>query len=448
MSRVFVVGIVLLAATVCPADVIHVPADSPTIQIAIQKAQPFDMIIVAPGTYFEAIDFSGKVITVQSEDPNDSAVVASTIIDAGGLGTVVSFSGGEDHQNTVLAGFTITGGIIGIDAHGSSARVRDCVITENTSFGVRDLDGEIARCQVTDNGGTGIKNCDGIINQCMVARNARGIESSDASIIDTHIIDSDQFGLLDCQGEITRCLVSRNGSVGMQRCRGRIRQTIISGNGSSGLFDCDGGIIENCVVAGNSGNGIDNCSSSVLSCSITGNAGWGFNEHFGEIGHAIIWNNEAGSLRSSTTPISSGTFNPFFLVPGFRDSVSNRWIDGNYNLAPESPYIDIGDSFYGDDPQHPNVDLAGNPRIAGARVDIGAYEFQAECVGPDFDDDGTPDLCDSDIDNDGVTNVPDQCDYTPAGIEVDGEGRPHADMNRDCKVDLRDYAVFQRSIFE
>ena len=191
------VALTFLGTVPALAGTIHVPADSPTIQIAIQKAQPFDLIIVAPGTYFEAIDFSGKVITVQGEDPNDPAVVASTIIDAGGLGTVVSFSGGEDHQNTLLAGFTITGGIIGIDAHGSAARVHDCVITGNTSFGVRDLDGELARCQITDNDGSGIYFCDGTINQCTVARNRDGIQSSfNATVFDTHIVGNRSSGLL------------------------------------------------------------------------------------------------------------------------------------------------------------------------------------------------------------------------------------------------------------
>ena len=62
---------------------IHVPTDAPTIQIAIEDSQPFDTIIVAPGTYFEAIGFHGKVITVQSTNPNDPSVVAATIINAG-----------------------------------------------------------------------------------------------------------------------------------------------------------------------------------------------------------------------------------------------------------------------------------------------------------------------------------------------------------------------------
>ena len=88
----------------------------------------------------------------------------------------------------------------------------------------------------------------------------------------------------------------------------------------------------------------------------------------------------------------------------------------------------------------------GNPRVVGARGDIGAYEFQAPCEGPDFDGDETPDICDRDIDNDGVSNTLDVCDFTPAGVPVDSNGRPHADLNHDCEDNLRDYAVFQLSI--
>ena len=437
----------LVRATTAVADTIRVPADAPTIQIAIQKAQPFDLIIVAPGTYHEAIDLSGKVITVQSEDPNDPAVVASTIIDAGGLGTVVSFSGGADHIDTLLAGFTLRNGITGIEGHGSGARVHDCVITANSSNGVDDLDGELARSQVTDNGGIGIVNCDGVISQCTISGNWRGIQTSDATIIDTQVTDSLDHGLIECDGELIRCIVSRNKNSGLWACDISIHQSVISGNITFGCLGCNGDVIDNSVFVGNGGNGLTSSSADVLSCTIAANGGWGFADHTGEISHAIIWSNEGGALLRSTTPVSSGTFNPFFVLPGFLDNSSGLWVDGNYNLTPDSAYIDIGDPFYGDDPSHPTVDLAGNPRIVGARADIVAYEFQAECVGPDFDDDGTPDLCDSDIDNDGVTNVPDQCDFTPAGIEVDGEGRPHADMNRDCIVDLRDYARLQNSMF-
>jgi hypothetical protein len=60
----------------------------------------------------------------------------------------------------------------------------------------------------------------------------------------------------------------------------------------------------------------------------------------------------------------------------------------------------------------------------------------------DFDEDGIPDDCDSDIDNDGVLNSVDVCDYTPPGMSVDSDGRPRGDMNDDCIVDGLDVQLF------
>ncbi|UCG50263.1 MAG: DUF1080 domain-containing protein [Phycisphaerales bacterium] len=56
-------------------------AEFKSIQAAIDDANDGDEIIVEIGTYVEAIDFSGKAITLRSFDPNDPTVVAKTIID-------------------------------------------------------------------------------------------------------------------------------------------------------------------------------------------------------------------------------------------------------------------------------------------------------------------------------------------------------------------------------
>jgi len=84
-------------------------AAATNIQTAINAAVDGDLILVSPGMYRERINFNGKAITIRSLDPPDPAVRAETIIDGGGEGPVVLFSSSET-TNSVLAGFTITGG--------------------------------------------------------------------------------------------------------------------------------------------------------------------------------------------------------------------------------------------------------------------------------------------------------------------------------------------------
>ena len=435
--------------------IIHVPTDASTIQIAIEEARPFDTIIVAPGTYFEAIGFHGKVITVQSTDPNDPSVVAATIINAGGVGPVVMFSGGEDQVNTILDGFTITGGTIGIDAHSSPAVIRHCTIRDNSTYGIKQAHGVIEDCQILNNGHVGMRDCNGAIRRCVIRNNQyAGLEDCGGIIIDSRIEHTLGDGVAGGSIDIIRCIIASNTGNGVYNSNdpsttthtGDIEQSFIVGNGGSGIRSGGGGLVENCVIAGNASHGFYESHKNVLSCTVTGNNGWGFGDHRGTISHVIIWDNPMGALSDSTTPVFSGTANPYFFQPGYWDFLNNVWVDGDYHLTQNSPYIDAGDPNYTNDPNAASQDIDGNPRIVGARVDIGAYEFQAACEGDDFDGDGTPDVCDRDIDGDGVPNVIDVCDDTPQGIPVDDQGRPRADLNLDCQVDLHDYAIFQNSM--
>lgn len=80
-----------------------------SIQAGINAARNGDTVIVSPGNYVENINFLGKAITVRSQNPEDAEVVASTIIDGGGVGSVVTFNASEQ-ETSVLSGFTITNG--------------------------------------------------------------------------------------------------------------------------------------------------------------------------------------------------------------------------------------------------------------------------------------------------------------------------------------------------
>lgn len=103
-----------------------------SIQAGIDAAVNGDQVLVAPGTYNETINFDGKAITLRSErGPR------FTIIDAAGLNdTVVRCISGEG-LDTVLDGFTITGGYAPPDEGGgmfnlnASPTVLNCVFFSN-----------------------------------------------------------------------------------------------------------------------------------------------------------------------------------------------------------------------------------------------------------------------------------------------------------------------------
>ncbi len=107
----------VIAVAVCStaqAETIYVDVNCPgpgsgserapycAIQTAIDNAVETDEIVVAPGTYFETINFLGKAITLRSSD-------GPVIIDGTGFFHVVKCVSGEG-LDTILDGFTITGG--------------------------------------------------------------------------------------------------------------------------------------------------------------------------------------------------------------------------------------------------------------------------------------------------------------------------------------------------
>ena len=131
------------------AGLIAVPDDFGTIQEAIDFACRGAQIIVAPGTYAETIDFHGKAISLRS-----SGGRAVTSIDGQEDGSVVTCADGEG-PDTVLSGFTITGGDAsrggGLHCLNSSPTVTDCVFVENHARGGGGMS--------VSNGSPSVNNC-------------------------------------------------------------------------------------------------------------------------------------------------------------------------------------------------------------------------------------------------------------------------------------------------
>ena len=152
-------------------------------------------------------------------------------------------------------------------------------------------------------------------------------------------------------------------------------------------------IMVGCLIAGNTstlgnGGGGGITSGSMLRlvnttiadnhCAQSGAGVWVYVSSL-EVTNGIIWANTPdalsvnGSATVTYTDISGGWTGEgnLDLAPGFVGSGPDP-----YSLADASPCIDAGTpDVSGLD--LPPVDLAGNPRVAGGRVDMGAYEYPA-----------------------------------------------------------------------
>ena len=154
--RLVVIGVIVTAAVdtadVAAQSVLAVPTSFPTIQDAVDAAQPGDVVEVSPGTYVENVVVD-KAIHVRSRDGAAVTTIRppmpSLVVDlnaAAGLAT--------------LEGFTIRdgGGVIGPMFGGVACRgrsvVRRCVVTENSFYGIHAtsfFDVAIEECVVRDN---------------------------------------------------------------------------------------------------------------------------------------------------------------------------------------------------------------------------------------------------------------------------------------------------------
>jgi len=105
-----------------------------SIQDAIDAMASPGTVYVAAGTYMENINFLGKAITVKSESGAEN-----TIIDGGGIGSVVTFESDEG-LDSVLDGFKITnaGGLNnhGIRCYKGSATIINNIIQDNAGYGI------------------------------------------------------------------------------------------------------------------------------------------------------------------------------------------------------------------------------------------------------------------------------------------------------------------------
>jgi len=361
-------AILFIHCFILHGQIIHVPQDQATIQAAIDYSTDHDTILVAPGEYFENINFNGKNIVLCSDFvfTRNFSDIQSTIINGSlpvhaDTASCVLIVSGED-STAVLQGFTITGGkgTRWEDEHGanhwytegggiliqySSPTIKDNIITWNEAINIPS--------GTTSAGGGGIRCGDG----------------------NPHIFNN---------------IISYNkgrygGGIVMNYSGALIKNNIIIGNsggedfGGGGLWFLYNGdkplILENNTIVNNSsalgGGGI-----RVWYCQA-------------DLVNNIFWGNTASY---STSQIQGNTANvSYCCVEGGFDGEGNiednpDFTGDTYILADGSPCIDAGNpalSYY--DPEDPvNPGHALYPAKGTLHADMGVYGGPGSMQLPDI----------------------------------------------------------------
>lgn len=380
---VFVV-LILTAAPSFAFDVYYVNGDSPNtpglgsqtdpfraIKSAMDIATENSTIIIAPGTYTGSqnrdIDTAGINVTIRSENPNDQAIVAETIIDCGGgendFHRAFVIQTGE--TNVIIEGLTVTngnapplleransytkmGGAIGV-AKQSTVTIRKCRFISNyASYG----------------GAIGCSSSTVIISDCEIIQNETQLEGNGGGIYAT-----------GCNLHIADCRINGNysfwegGAIAASYSEVTIENTDIQNN----TADIDGGginfrmntiaTVSNCLITNNTvikdgnGGGI-NCTSTrpmqITNCSIINN----FAEYGGGIAmigsDALITNSLIRENTASNGPqIALRTGNPqsslSITFSNIQHGSEKIYVDSNI-LNYNSTNIDIDPAFASFDP--------------------------------------------------------------------------------------------------
>lgn len=394
-----------LGGSLLNAAIIHVPADQPTIQDAINIANSGDVVLVAAGTYHENITFLGKAITVKSA--SGSKV---TVVDGGQIGPVVMFNSGEGSKS-VLNGFTLQNGAStfnsqydggGVYVSGASPTITNNLIQNNTACNAGAgiaLEFSSARVQNnviknnfqsacsggTGGGGVNIGGAGSVLlignriqnnawggNGGGISLFAAGTPVLQNNIITQNSSNGGQGGGIwivnDSNGLIVQNLFAGNtgsqgGAIYLSMPSGStgpvlVNNTIVGGNGATqgsavwaGGFDNQVLFFNNLMI-GLSGQNAVYCDATYSSQPPV----FTNNDAYSPNGTGLL-----GTCASETGQNGNISANPKFVGKN------------NFQLMSGSAAINAGDNSA---PDIPAKDLAGKPRIVGGTIDMGAYEFQ------------------------------------------------------------------------
>lgn len=343
---------------------------APSIQTAIDNAQPGDIIAVLPssecqgGAYFENLRIPAKSITVQSLHPENPRQIAATVVHGGRRDSTIVFEPGVP-PSTSLVGLTITGGLAanggGILAMDSSPTVRSCIIRGNAAS---DSGGGVACAQGQSQW----------IN-CLIQDNQAGRGGGVSGVFTGAAFDN--------------CIVINNAGKGhgggffFNHGSPRISNTVVTRNQAThGAAIC---------AQNSSGLQVINCTVSANHAVASGGGLWFVDAPEAVIANSIVWANTArigpqlflsgvetvasvsySVIEGGPQDVYAGEGATYLWGPGATDE-DPQLDDDQIHVLPSSPCVDAGDHTL---PQFIVLDIDGDARISATGIDIGADELQ------------------------------------------------------------------------
>jgi hypothetical protein len=428
------------------------------IQSAVDASTNGDLILVTNGIYqtggrvvygsLVSRVVINKAVTVQSVNGSAATMIQGNSPVGNGAIRCVYLT-----NNAILTGFTLTNGATrnyggppvneheqsggGAYCESTNSQLIGCLVISNSAlFGGGVHCGSLSNCAIFYNSAVGLSSPPfgngggiylGILDNCILSNNSAGYSGGAAcsNTLNNCILNGNAavyYGGGAAYCTLNSCIVSNNLGSSQRSGDGGgaafsiLNNCMVVSNGvHSDIFEGGGGfssVFNNCYIIGNqSYDGGGAANSDLYNCTVVGNGSSISSRVQGKTSTArnciIYYNGTDYYLTGYMTNCCTDTVIPFGSGPGnFTTPPLFVNITNDFHLQSNSPCINAGNNAY----VSGTNDLDGNPRIVGATVDIGAYEYQtpasilsyawAQQYG--LHTDGSADFIDSD--GDGMNN--------------------------------------------